>query len=146
MHIAVACAFITDPEGRPLIVEPNYRDGWLFVGGLVDRGESPHEGCAREIKEEIGLDLPVGDLLVVDWVARGDRLDMPLTFYLFDGGVIEDPATIKLQEEELSRFEFLSPDDAIGLLADFNRPRVPLALEARRIGRTIYQPTHVGAA
>ncbi len=30
------------------------------------------EGCAREIKEEIGLDLQVGGLLVLDWLTDTD--------------------------------------------------------------------------
>ncbi|GAB3240607.1 hypothetical protein GCM10027447_39400 [Glycomyces halotolerans] len=61
VSFAVACAFFTDPLGRALVVKPNDRDDWQFVGGMVDKGESPHEACVREVKEEIGLDMPVGD-------------------------------------------------------------------------------------
>lgn len=139
---AVACSFITDPEGRVLIVNPHYRDDWLFVGGGVDKGETPNEGCAREVKEEIGLDRTVGDLLVVDWVPLPDNLDMPIAFYLFDGGVITDPDSIHLQAEELDEFKFLPPDKAVSLLADFNKPRVEMAIEARRTGKTVYQPMY----
>ncbi|MCH7229320.1 NUDIX hydrolase [Glycomyces sp. L485] len=138
----VACAFFTDPEGRVLIVKPNYRDDWYFVGGLVDKGELPHEGCAREIKEEIGLDVPVGALLTLDWQPTVDLLPMPQTFYLFDGGVIEDPDQIRLQAEELDDFRFVPADEAVSLSAPLNRPRIPMALDARRAGTTLYQPTY----
>jgi 8-oxo-dGTP diphosphatase len=138
--LAVACAFFTDPAGNLLIVKPNYREDWLFVGGLVDVGETPHEACAREIKEEIGLDRPVGDLLVVDWAKRADRWNTPITFWLFDGGVIQSDDDLVLQADEIDDARFSPADEAVALLADFNRPRVTLAFEARRIGRTMYQP------
>ena len=141
---AVACAFFTDPAGRVLIVKPNYRDDWYFVGGLVDKGELPHQGCAREIKEEIGLDVSVGDLLVHDWVPRVDILPLPQSFYLFDGGVIDEPDRIRLQSEELDDFRFLPPDDAVMLSMPLNKARIPMALEARRTGGTIYQPAYRG--
>lgn len=140
VHASVACAFITDPQGRVLIVKPGYRDGWLFVGGFVDPGESPHQACVREVKEEIGLDLPAGDLLVIDWVPKTDNLDLPLTFYLFDCGVIDDPDAIALQESELTEYRFLPAEQAVALLAGFNQPRVALAMEARSTGKTVYQP------
>ncbi|GAB3656020.1 NUDIX hydrolase [Glycomyces tarimensis] len=56
----MAGAFITDVEGRVLLVRAISRDEWGFVGGWVDRGETPHEGCARGIMEEIGLDFRWG--------------------------------------------------------------------------------------
>lgn len=139
-HAAVACAFITDPEGRVLIVKPHYRQDWLFVGGFVDPGEAPHQGCMREIKEEIGLDLSAGELLVIDWLPRADNVDLPLTVYVFDCGVLDNAGRIALQESELTEYRFLPPGEAVELLADFNKPRVPLALEARRTGKTVYQP------
>lgn len=137
----VASALITDPDDRVLLVKPHYRDDWLFVGGMVDKGESPHEGCAREIKEEIGLALPVGDLLLVDFVPQVPQIvDEPLTMYLFDGGVLDDPSRIRLQEEELADFGFFALDEAAERAAYFNRPRIALGLEARRTGRAVYEP------
>ncbi|THV23559.1 NUDIX domain-containing protein [Glycomyces paridis] len=135
-----ACALITDPGGRVLLVKPVSRDEWGFVGGWVDRGETPHEGCAREIKEEIGLDLQVGALLVLDWIPGGRVVADPLTFYVFDGGVVEHPDSIHLRENEIEDFGFFPPDRARERSGEFNRERVGLALEARRTGRTVYQP------
>ena len=141
VSFTVACAFFTDPAGRVLLVKPNYRDGWAFVGGLVDKGETPHEACAREVKEEIGLTVPVGGLLLLDWMPQADFVNAPLTFYLFDGGVIDDPDRIRLQEDELEEFAFLPTDQAIALSAQINPGRIEMALEARRTGRTAYQPS-----
>ncbi|WP_208865223.1 NUDIX domain-containing protein [Amycolatopsis rubida] len=40
---------------------------WRSPGGLVEDGESPLAACRREVGEELGIDVPVGRLLVVDW-------------------------------------------------------------------------------
>jgi 8-oxo-dGTP diphosphatase len=135
----VAVAFITDPEDRVLLVKPASRDEWGFAGGWVDRGESPHEGCAREIKEEIGLDLPVGGLLVLDWLTDTGYVAEPLTFYVFDAGVVE-PRHIRARAGEIAEFGFFAPEQAIDRCGEFNRARLGLAMEARRTGRTVYQP------
>jgi 8-oxo-dGTP diphosphatase len=136
----VAAAFITDAGDRVLLVKPASRDEWGFVGGWVDRGESPHRGCVREIEEEIGLVLPVGDLLVLDWLTETGYVAEPLTFYLFDGGVIEDPDLIVPRAGEIEKFGFFPPEQALSQVGEFNRARLGLALEARRTGRMVYQP------
>ncbi|WP_199035319.1 NUDIX domain-containing protein [Glycomyces salinus] len=144
VSFAVACAFFTDPAGRALVVKPNYRDDWQFVGGMVDKGESPHDACAREVKEEIGLDMPVGDLLVLDYEPDHAFVGAPMTTYVFDGGVIDDPDLIRLQADELEEFSFLPVESAARLFADFSRARLGLAAEARRTGKTVFQPYFPG--
>ncbi|MGW5133629.1 NUDIX domain-containing protein [Streptomyces sp. NPDC004135] len=98
-----AAALFRDGEGRVLLVEPNYREGWALPGGTVesDDGETPRQGARRETAEEIGLDRELGRLLTVDWVPGTGR--PPLVAYLYDGGVLgeDDLKAIRLQEEEL---------------------------------------------
>jgi len=65
--VATAAGIIADNAGNVLIVKPNYRDHWTLPGGICEFGEAPHAGCAREVTEETGLELPVGRLLSVDW-------------------------------------------------------------------------------
>ncbi|MFC5954813.1 NUDIX domain-containing protein [Streptomyces pratens] len=101
--LAGAGALFRDGEGRVLLVEPNYREGWALPGGTIesDDGETPRQGARRETAEEIGLDRELGRLLVVDWVRGAGR--PPVVAYLYDGGVLgaDDLAAIRLQEEEL---------------------------------------------
>ncbi len=40
-------------------------DGWGTVGGAVDPGESPAEAAVREAREEIGVEVRLGQLLDV---------------------------------------------------------------------------------
>ncbi|MFC9063167.1 NUDIX domain-containing protein [Streptomyces sp. NPDC057074] len=101
--LAGAAALFRDAEGRVLLVEPNYRDGWALPGGTIesDDGETPRQGAWRETLEEIGLDVRLGRLLAVDWVGGTGR--PPIVAYLYDGGVLseDDLKAIRLQEEEL---------------------------------------------
>ncbi|MCX5010788.1 NUDIX hydrolase [Streptomyces sp. NBC_00555] len=109
--LAGAAALYRDAEGRVLLVEPNYREGWVLPGGTIesDQGESPRTAARRESAEEIGIDVPLGRLLAVDWVLGADR--PPVVAYLYDGGVLdaEQLASIKLQEEELISWRLVDP-------------------------------------
>ncbi|WP_037861137.1 NUDIX domain-containing protein [Streptomyces sp. NRRL S-340] len=129
--LAGAAALFRDAQGRVLLVEPNYRDGWALPGGTVesDTGESPRQGARRETLEEIGLDRPLGRLLAVDWVPGTGR--PPLVAYLYDGGVLadEDFKAIRLQEEELLSWRLVARDDLTAHLAGSLGRRVLAALD-----------------
>ncbi|MEU9339421.1 NUDIX hydrolase [Streptomyces sp. NPDC048290] len=129
--LAGAAALFRDAEGRVLLVEPNYRDGWALPGGTIesDDGETPRQGAHRETLEEIGLDRPLGRLLAVDWVYRAGW--PPLVAYLYDGGVLSetDLKAIRLQEEELVSWRLVPPAELDPYLLGPLGPRVRAALD-----------------
>ena len=139
--VIAAGALITDPVGRVLLVKPNYRDHWTLPGGICEHGEPPHLGCAREIAEEIGLELGVGALLAIDWAQPYGPEARPVMHFLFDGGALEDSAGIVLQREELDDFRFTDPAEVSGYLAPYGVRRVAAALAGRATGAAVYQPT-----
>ncbi|MFC7343170.1 NUDIX hydrolase [Saccharopolyspora griseoalba] len=59
-------ALVFDPRGRLLLVkranEPG-RGQWSLPGGRVEQGEGDHSAVRREVFEETGLDVTVGDLV-----------------------------------------------------------------------------------
>ncbi|MFJ4682363.1 NUDIX domain-containing protein [Streptomyces sp. NPDC088789] len=134
--LAGAAALFRDSEGRVLLVEPNYREGWTLPGGTVesDDGETPRQGARRETAEEIGLDRELGPLLAVDWVYKAGW--PPLVAYLYDGGVLadEDFAAIRLQEEELLSWRLVAPGDLGPYLPGALGPRVLAALDVLASG------------
>src|ERR1017187_2013735 len=138
---AGAAALITDTAGQVLLVKPNYRDHWTLPGGICEHTEPPHAACAREVHEELGLDLPVGKLLVIDWAPPdGDRPN-PIMHFIFDGGTLADPAGIVLQQEELDDSRFTAPNPVDGSLPPYIAARIPAALTARASGAATYLPS-----
>ncbi|MGW0709520.1 NUDIX domain-containing protein [Streptomyces sp. NPDC002643] len=130
--LAAAAAVFRDGEGRVLIVEPNYRRKWGLPGGTIesDDGETPRQGARRETAEEIGLDVELGRLLVVDWAQPAGR--PPVVAYVYDGGVLgeEELSRITLQEEELLSWRLVPRDELTGYLSEALGRRVLAALDA----------------
>ncbi|MFJ6612382.1 NUDIX domain-containing protein [Streptomyces sp. NPDC091289] len=134
--LAGAASLFRDVDGRVLLVEPNYREGWALPGGTVESeaGEGPRQGARRETAEEIGLDVAPGRLLAVDWVRGAGR--PPIVAYVYDGGVLtaDRLAAIRLQEEELLSWRLVAPADLDGFLLGALRHRVRAALAALASG------------
>jgi 8-oxo-dGTP diphosphatase len=136
--LSAAGALFLDETGRVLLVEPNYKNHWEIPGGLIEVGETPSQGCAREVAEELGLTRDPGRLLVVDWAphpTQGDRV-----LFVFDGGTLTaaEIAMIRLQPEELDSYEFLPPAQALDRLIPRLRRRVDAALHALDEDRILY--------
>jgi 8-oxo-dGTP diphosphatase len=123
---------VVDETGRVLLVEPTYKPGWELPGGMVEDGESPRAAAAREAREELGLDVTVGRLLVLDWVSperRGD--DGLMLVYL--GGQVDD-ARIVLPRDELRSWRWCAAEDASARTTPFMARRLAAALAARDDG------------
>lgn len=125
-----AGAIIRDQVGRILMVEPIYKPTWDIPGGVVDPNESPMDGCQREIREELGLDLPLTRLLVVDWIPQQGVWHDALMF-VFDGGTLTDDQAgrFALPEGELNAVRFVTLDQAEDHLRPSARRRLRTALD-----------------
>jgi len=65
-YVVGAVALVRDSEatgaGSLLLLRQPAGVGWSLPAGLLKRGEPPSIGCARELREESGLDIDPGDL------------------------------------------------------------------------------------
>ncbi|MFI2345932.1 NUDIX domain-containing protein [Streptomyces sp. NPDC019443] len=134
--LAGAAVLLRDGQGRVLLVEPNYREGWALPGGTVesDLGETPRRAAWRETLEEIGLDVELGALLAVDWVPGVAR--PPIAAYVYDGGVLTEERieAIRLQEEELVSWRLVPRDEIRKYLLGSLGHRVLAALDSVEAG------------
>ena len=132
-------ALFFNRAGELLLVKPTYRDTWSIPGGVVEDGESPRQGCTREVREEIGLDVTLGPLLVVDYTSLNTAPRENLQF-LFHGGVLDGDAIarIALPEAELSAHRFATTDDALILLNPRLARRLPHALRCIATATAVY--------
>ena len=143
--IGAAAALFTDETGRVLLVKPNYRDHWSLPGGILEHGEPPHAGCAREVREELGLDIEPGPLLAVGWTPPDGDRPRPIVHWIFDGGVLAAGTRITLQEEELDDYRFVDPQEFGSYLPPFMVARVTAAVRARVTGAPAYVPHALGS-
>ena len=78
-----------------------FKDGWEFPGGKIEPGEKPQEALAREIKEELDVEIEVKEMLeTVEYDYPAFHLSMDCFFctiksgayivkMMFAGGVFE---------------------------------------------------------
>ena len=136
---AAATLLITDPGGRVLVVDPTYKPRWELPGGAVEADESPRDAAVREVVEELGIHRNPGRLLALDYVpADPDRGRTEGLIVVFDGGVVTDPATLRLPPDELSEHAFVDPAELHHYLPALQTRRALAALRARATGRTAY--------
>ena len=135
----IAQALVRDESGRVLLCHPTYKDDWDLPGGVVEVRESPREAASREVLEELALPLPVGELVLTEWLPPWGGWDDALCL-VFDGGV--HPSSILdgavLQAREIRAAAFCSTDDVHARAADFTARRVVAALGALGGGGSLF--------
>lgn len=91
-----------------------FKDGWEFPGGKLEPGESAREALAREIREELDVDIRVEKLLET---VEYDYPEFHLTMHCFICELLSEEIVLKehedarwLKEEELDTVDWLPAD------------------------------------
>lgn len=99
--------------GRVLLVQNSYKHRLAMPGGGFHRGESPEECGARELREEVGVDLPPTRLRAVfETVGSEENKDDHVTFLEVD--VDAEPA-VTIDRREVTWAAFIDLDTALRL-------------------------------
>jgi 8-oxo-dGTP pyrophosphatase MutT (NUDIX family) len=98
-------------DGRVLLVKNSYVDYYSLPGGYVKRGEHPSEAAARELREELSLEVDPSQLeleidVTHDWEGRRDHV------VIFDLHLDHAPR-VKVDNREVVAAEFLTPEQAL---------------------------------
>ena len=91
-----------------------FKDGWEFPGGKLEPGESAREALAREIREELDVDIRVEKLLET---VEYDYPEFHLTMHCFICELLSEEIVLKehedarwLKKEELDSVGWLPAD------------------------------------
>ena len=112
---------VFDENGRVLLVKHRYenegRDVWMLPGGSIEEGETSRDAVIREVLEETGLIVSVGNLLwhVEEAGERGQRF---VNFFSASviGGRPELGSDPELGESQvLTEISYVSRDDMRGI-------------------------------
>ncbi|HEY5785375.1 MAG TPA: NUDIX hydrolase [Microlunatus sp.] len=134
----IAHVLMRDANGRILLCDTAFKSDWELPGGIVEPGEAPRDGAIREVREELGLDLSVGRLLVADWLPPylgwEDALEL-----IFDGGRVSEAEldSFALQENEITSVALLTLDEAAEVVTPLSHRRLSVAM-GQREGETAY--------
>ena len=114
--INVVAAVIMN-EGRVFATQRGYgefKDGWEFPGGKVEAGESPEEALRREIREELEVEVNVGDLIdTIEYDYPAFHLSMKCYACTIAGGsphLLEHEAARWLSADQLDSVAWLPAD------------------------------------
>lgn len=129
---AISQLLVRAHDDRVLLCQLTYKTDWDLPGGVVEVGESPQLAAAREVAEELGIEIPAGDLLITDWLPPWGGWDDALCL-VFDGGH-HDPAILAglvRQEREIRTAEFCTLEQVDERCRDFTARRIRSALGSR---------------
>jgi len=116
IHRLVSKVMVLNPQGEILMgkIERGHFVGhWTLPGGYMDHDEHPAVGCVRETLEEMGINIDLSDdaPIITQRIFTNEGISFVSFTYQsqWDG----DDSQIKLKENEISEFAWLTPSEAL---------------------------------
>jgi 8-oxo-dGTP diphosphatase len=110
--ILVAAAILIE-NGRVLLTQrkagSHLGGAWEFPGGKVLSGEDPRDGLRRELDEELGIDVTVGEIVDVTFHRYGEKAVLLLFFDVARRSASADPRALDVAAFEWATADRLQP-------------------------------------
>lgn len=111
-RVDVVYALLFDENKNKILMVFNRNGTWSLPGGAVEAGETLQEATVREVKEETGYDITVGNIVALN-EAFIDKNHV--YFITYHGQIAKRPEEIP-QEKNILKVEWLSLEDADRLM------------------------------
>jgi ADP-ribose pyrophosphatase YjhB (NUDIX family) len=125
-------AVVRDDDGRLLLGQRADSGQWALVSGILEPGEEPAEGIAREVLEETGVEIVVEALAAVTTTpeltyGNGDRSAYLDVLFVARAASPAAAAAARVGDDESLAVGWFAPDDLPGDLTGSTRERLALA-------------------
>jgi 8-oxo-dGTP pyrophosphatase MutT (NUDIX family) len=113
----VVKAIITSDKGNILLVKPDYKQTWQFLGGTVENGESLEAAAVRETQEELGLTLSEDSLTIMATIYKKDE---EILFVIYKSSeLFPEDIDLKIEVDGITGYQFVEPHAVSGLLESY---------------------------
>ena len=139
LHIVAVVAVVRNKDGRYLVLKRSEREiaypgMYTFPGGKVEDNQTVEETLAEELREEAGLIMKPGKLLLKDKsFPRQDNQTVKVFSYLCD---VEDSSKVKISQDftdykwislkELRRLTHVGIEEELRKAEEILRLRIPI--------------------
>ena len=112
-------ALIVSKDGRILLTKSHkWFDKYTLPGGHIEVGETMREAVIREVKEEVGLDVEVAEMLLMQEAIFAGEFWKRKHFIFFDFLCKSRDQQVKLDGRELQEYVWEYPGAAFRLELD----------------------------
>ena len=112
-------ALIVNNEGKILLARSHkWFDKYTLPGGHIEVGESMIDAVRREVKEEVGLDVEVVEMLLVQEAIFAPEFYKKKHFIFIDFYCKSKEQQVKLDQDEIQDYIWVYPGAAYNLKLD----------------------------
>lgn len=112
-------ALIVNSEGKILLAKSHkWFDKYTLPGGHIEVGETMIEAVKREVKEEVGLDVEVGKMLLIQEAIFAAEFYKKKHFIFIDFACRAKDDQVKLDRTEIQDYVWVYPGAAYNLKLD----------------------------
>lgn len=142
-HVVAAGVFLMSPAERILMVQTFNRlgAGLILPGGLVESDESPATAAAREVTEELGLEITAQRLLAIEHRSAQDGRPSSLQFVFTTQDPVREDVLLALQPDEIEEVHWVHRDQVVGRHGLAGQARMKAALRSLESGVPEYLET-----